>query len=99
MQGDDVVFTTQSVGMVEALVYVYQLLGYKVHTQKTFISRDRAEFLRRSYERSGITGYTPRTLLTIRFRNPVIPLPLRRSVCIPGWLRGPCVDSVVRAEQ
>lgn len=68
------IFTTTSVEAVEALVAMYQTLGYKVHPQKTYISRDRGEFLRRSYERSGITGYTPRTLLSLRFRNPIIPI-------------------------
>ncbi|CAB3228065.1 unnamed protein product [Arctia plantaginis] len=76
MQGDDVIFTTVSVGAVEALVAMYLTLGYKVHQHKTYISRDQVEFLRRSYECSGITGYTPRTLLALRFRNPIIPIPI-----------------------
>lgn len=76
MQGDDVLFTTVGVTGVEALVAMYQTLGYKVHPQKTYISRDRGEFLRRSYELGGITRYTPRTLLSIRFRNPIIPMPI-----------------------
>lgn len=76
MQGDDVIFTTISTEAVEALVAMYQTLWYRVHLQKTYISRDRDEFLRRSYERGGITGYTPRTLLSLSFRNPIIPLPV-----------------------
>lgn len=76
MQGDDVIFTTNSVGSVEALVAMYQTLGYKVHPHKTYISRERGEFLRRSYETDGITGYTPRTLLALRFRNPIVPMPI-----------------------
>lgn len=34
MQGDDVLFTTTSVGAVETLVAMYGTLGYKVHPQK-----------------------------------------------------------------
>ncbi|CAB3248676.1 unnamed protein product [Arctia plantaginis] len=76
MQGDDVIFTTVSVRAVEALFAMYLTLGYKVHPHKTYISRDRGELLRRSYECNCITGYTPRTLLALRFRNPIIPIPI-----------------------
>lgn len=75
-QGDDILFTTVNVEDVERIVAVYQHMGYKVHPQKTYISRDRGEFLRRSYEPGKITGYVTRTQLAIRFRNPVIPVPI-----------------------
>lgn len=75
-QGDDVIFTTDEVSAVEMIVHMYQLLGYKVHPQKTYISRIRGEFLRRSYEPNTITGYIGRTQLALRFRNPIIPLPI-----------------------
>lgn len=55
---------------------MYGYLGYKVHPQKTYISRDRGEFLRRNYEPKKLTGYLGRTQLALRFRNPIIPLAL-----------------------
>lgn len=75
-QGDDIIFSTRGVKNVERLVYVYGHLGYLVHPQKTYISRSRAEFLRRSYEPGILTGYSTRTQLTLRFRNPIVPLPI-----------------------
>ncbi|CAB3252758.1 unnamed protein product [Arctia plantaginis] len=103
MQGDNVIFTTVSVQAVEALVAMYQTLGYKVHPHKTYISRDRGEFLRRSYEHGGITGYTPRTLLALRnsFRNPIFPIPIAPAERLYSRLalrslarqRGACPDS------
>lgn len=78
-QGDDIIFACQDYGMLRVVVAVYQALGYEVHPQKTYISRVRAEFLRRSYEDRGIVGYAPRTILAIRYRNPVISLPLIKA--------------------
>lgn len=40
----------------------------------------RAEFLRRSYEPRGIQGYVMRTLVGLRFRNPVSHVPLQGGV-------------------
>lgn len=75
-QGDDVLWETAGLRGVERVVAVYAALGYQVHPQKTYISQDRAEFLRRSYETTGITGYSSRTQLSVRFRNPIIEMPL-----------------------
>lgn len=50
-QGDDVIFTSTSVWEVQLIIHAYNIFGYEVHPHKTFISRHRAEFLRRSYER------------------------------------------------
>lgn len=101
-QGDDVIFETTELRHVERTVAVYSALGYEVHPQKTYISRDRGEFLRRSYEPTGITGYTCRTQLSMRFRNPVIELPLAPAERIASrvalWLlsrqRGSCAKGV-----
>lgn len=70
MQGDDVIFSTRSYKMIPALVSMYAELGYDVHPQKTYISRDRGEFLRRSYEPNLVTGYFGRSALSIMYRNP-----------------------------
>lgn len=69
-QGDDVIFTTTSVEAVETLVATYQTLGYRVHPHKTYISKDRGEFLRRSYER-GESRATPPPNVTV----PKVPQP------------------------
>ena len=75
-QGDDVIFSTGDLRAVALIIDTFGKLGYEVHPEKTYISRDRAEFLRRSYEWFGVTGYTARTLVGIRFRNPVQAEPL-----------------------
>lgn len=38
---------------------------------KTYISRSRAEVLRRSYAPGAITGYPVRSITALRFRNPI----------------------------
>lgn len=83
-QGDDVLFTTTSVTGVAALVEGYNLAGYEVHPSKTYISRDRGEFLRRSYEPEGVTGYITRTQLALRFRNPVLEMPVVAAERVPA---------------
>ncbi|UQS94391.1 MAG: putative poly-capsid protein [Corcyphos virus 2] len=75
-QGDDVIFTCPSLGDIRAILTIYGGLGYEVHPAKTYISKNRAEFLRRSYEPWGITGYAARTVGGLRFRNPIQEVPL-----------------------
>lgn len=80
-QGDDVLFTTSYLQCVSAIVHMY---GYKVHPEKTYISRERGEFLR-SYETDRITGYISRSLLSLRYRNPTIAIPVVKAERIyPG---------------
>jgi len=69
-QGDDVIMAAKTVPIAAYIMDTYDKLGYEVHPLKTFISRNRAEFLRRSYETSGVTGYIARSTVGIRFRNP-----------------------------
>lgn len=69
-QGDDISFKASSPEAVNALCSVYKDCGYEVHPEKTYLSRERTEFLRRSYEVRRITGYIGRTLGGMRFRNP-----------------------------
>lgn len=77
-QGDDIHFKTSSVSFTNKLVDTYLQTGYEVHPQKTYLSKSRTEFLRRSYEEGGITGYLPRILSAIRFRNPIKQDPISR---------------------
>lgn len=71
-QGDDIAFKATTVRGVSQLIEEYNNNGYEVHPQKTYISRERTEYLRRSYEKGeGIIGYLGRTLHNILFRNPV----------------------------
>jgi hypothetical protein len=60
-QGDDVILATKTVDTAACIMDTYEKLGYEVHPLKTFISRNRAEFLRRSYEVTGVTGYIARS--------------------------------------
>jgi len=78
-QGDDVAFCCDSLDAIQVILDTYGRMGYKVHPEKTFISRGRCEFLRRSFEAWGVTGYTSRTLLGFRFRTPVLAPPLCRG--------------------
>lgn len=78
-QGDDVVFAVRSIMRIPDLIAVYNQLGYEIHPEKTFLSRRRSEFLRRSYEDVGVVGYNTRTLVSIRFRNPILSLPLVKA--------------------
>lgn len=78
-QGDDVIACVQRKMFAERIVHVYGKLGYKVHPAKTFLSRNRSGFLRRSYETDGITGYGFRTSVTLRFRNPIIAPPVKKT--------------------
>lgn len=88
-QGDDVACEMRSLTDANLLLAAMNLLGYKVHPQKTFISRERTEFLQRSFERSGITGYIPRSLLNMRFRSPIQEAPIvkteRLFSCFMNW--------------
>lgn len=78
-QGDDVIFTCSDLSHIRWIIHIYGEIGYEVHPQKTFISRHRAEFLRRSYEPWGITGYAARTISGLRFRNPIQEVPLSKG--------------------
>lgn len=79
-QGDDINFATTTLQNVRWILHVYNTLGYEAHPEKTFISRERTEFLRKSYESGlGITGYVPRTLLSIRFKNPILENPVVKA--------------------
>jgi len=75
-QGDDVILSTKTIDGAAYIMDTYEKLGYDVHPLKTFISRNRAEFLRRSYETAGVTGYIARSTVGIRFRNPAQEEPL-----------------------
>ncbi|KAL4721586.1 hypothetical protein ACJJTC_018547 [Scirpophaga incertulas] len=57
VQGDDVLMTMRDLDDASTLIEGYGEAGYEVHPAKTFFSYERGEFLRRSYEVSGITGY------------------------------------------
>lgn len=58
---------------------MYQLIGYNVHPQKTYVSRKRAEFLR-SYETGrAVTGFLARPFTSIMYHNPKVALPIVRS--------------------
>nr|QVG74812.1 hypothetical protein 2 [Totiviridae sp.] len=79
-QGDDIAFATRHLEDAAWVMHVYNKLGYEAHPTKTFFSRYRTEFLRRSYEDGlGITGYLARSLLSIRFRSPILEMPLVRA--------------------
>lgn len=69
-QGDDVILSTSDTITAEYIMDTYEKLGYEVHPLKTFISTNSTEFLRRSYEKTGVTGYIARSTVGIRFRNP-----------------------------
>lgn len=77
-QGDDVIFGVRTVKEAAVLIDTYKKIGYEVHALKTYISKERGEFLRRSYEDVGITGYIARTMLSIRYRNPILQLPVNK---------------------
>lgn len=76
VQGDDVIFGSDSLLAIRLVVASYIKIGYEIHPMKTFLSDHRGEFLRRSYELQGITGYNTRTLLSIRFMNPIQDAPI-----------------------
>lgn len=79
-QGDDVAFATARLEDVALIMHIYNKIGYEAHPSKTFFSRRRTEFLRKSYEANiGITGYLARSLLSIRFRSPILEMPLVRA--------------------
>lgn len=75
-QGDDVIFAARDLGGIRLIIDTYGKLGYEVHPYKTYISRGRGEFLRRSYEAIGVTGYLARTMHGLRFKNPIQDDPL-----------------------
>ncbi|APG75998.1 hypothetical protein 2 [Hubei toti-like virus 20] len=79
-QGDDVAFAVSDLDDAALIMHIYNKLGYEAHPSKTFFSRYRTEFLRKSYEDGlGITGYLARSLLSIRFRSPILELPIVRA--------------------
>nr|QVG74808.1 hypothetical protein 2 [Totiviridae sp.] len=79
-QGDDVAFATADLKDVALIMHIYNRIGYEAHPSKTFFSRYRTEFLRKSYEADlGITGYLARSLLSIRFRSPILEMPIVRA--------------------
>lgn len=78
-QGDDISVELSTVEEGDVLLTAMGALGYKVHPQKTYISRDRTEFLQRSFEPGSITGYLSRLFLGIRFRSPILEPPLIRA--------------------
>lgn len=75
-QGDDVILATADVQSAQYLMDTYEKVGYEVHPLKTYISRNRAEFLRRSYEIGGVTGYVARSMVGLGFQNPILAAPL-----------------------
>lgn len=76
-QGDDITFAARDLEEVSAILHVYNAVGYEAHPSKTYFSRYRTEFLRKSYEHPlGVTGYLCRSLLSVRFRNPVLEMPI-----------------------
>ncbi|KAL4720683.1 hypothetical protein ACJJTC_001317 [Scirpophaga incertulas] len=79
VQGDDVMMTMMNLEDAAEIIAGYGDAGYEVHPSKTFFSRERGEFLRRSYEPGMITGYITRTQLAIRFRNPVLEMPVSKE--------------------
>nr|QYV43090.1 MAG: RNA-dependent RNA polymerase [Totiviridae sp.] len=101
--GDDVMFATPSLDHVNKIMTLYNILGYEVHPQKTYLSKLRTEFLRRNFDASGTGGYRARTLLSILWRSPILrdtPNPhMRLSTRIPQWLlfmqRGACPRNTV----
>ena len=74
-QGDDIEISVADLDLIRFSIDTYGRLGYEVHPQKVYISKNRTEFLRRSYEDFGVTGYTNRTLLSMRYRNPILAPP------------------------
>lgn len=102
-QGDDILFTCRSLELAEQIISMYRWVGYDVHPEKTFVSRHRAEFLRRSYERGKLIGYRARGMLSILYRNPIkepeMVKPMRIYSRVSVWnmmvLRGACAERVV----
>ncbi|APG76002.1 hypothetical protein 2 [Hubei toti-like virus 21] len=88
-QGDDVAFATRELSDVALIMHIYNRIGYEAHPSKTFFSRYRTEFLRKSYEAGlGITGYLARSLLSIRFRSPILEMPIVRATRLYSRLTG-----------
>lgn len=85
-QGDDVIFACDDLGLIQAIISVYGDVGYEVHPLKTYISRCRGEFLRRSFETIGVTGYLARSLVSLRFRSPIQANPITRGERLYGNL-------------
>lgn len=103
-QGDDLTLCLHHISHVNMIVDMYNAMGLEINPQKIYVSRYRNEFLRRSIEAGGIFGYIPRTLLALRFRNPVLnPSVIKTTrgyTKFTLWhtaiLRGGAVESVVR---
>lgn len=75
-QGDDCSLECETVQAAQEMLGTMTMLGYKIHPFKTFLSRERTEFLQRSIERKGITGYFARLLLGLRFTSPIQEAPI-----------------------
>lgn len=85
-QGDDVIFTATNKEAIQLIIDSYGQIGYEVHPEKTYISDHRGEFLRRSYEPEGVTGYLARSLGNLRFRTPIQSAPLTPGERLYGLL-------------
>lgn len=85
-QGDDVIFSATDLEAVRLIIDTYGQVGYEVHPDKTYISTYRGEFLRRSYEPVGVTGYLARSLGNLRFRTPIQAAPLTPGERLYGAL-------------
>lgn len=85
-QGDDVIFSCTDLSGIHLIIDTYGKLSYQVHSQKTYISKCRGEFLRRSYEEQGVTGYLARTIHGLRFKNPIQDDPISLTERIYGHL-------------
>lgn len=74
-QGDDARLLLDSEEAAVLLAKVYQEAGFGVNPSKTWVSRDRDEFLRRVAVAGRIFGYPARSLPSAFWRNPIKPPP------------------------
>lgn len=101
-QGDDIHFKATTLFALSLIISVMRSNGYAVHPEKTYFSKERSEFLRRSYEKKTIIGYLARSLTAMRFRSPIAQEPISRasrvfermSILIMALQRGACPSSV-----
>lgn len=99
-QGDDLLFEVKELSHAERICDWYSRFGFEVNPYKTHFSESRGEFLRRSFDAKGVVGYLPRTILALRFRNPIKMIPphpiLRLQSRFSLWhlatVRGALVD-------
>lgn len=73
-QGDDIMFASRSKIFIERLMGCYNVCGYVVHPEKTYLSKRRTEFLRRNIGCEGSRGYRSRSLLSILWKSPILPV-------------------------